>query len=96
MKRAKPIYRLRDGDQIPTRLATVREVMSDPKFALGVSDVRAGRGYPARYDAWEDTNDRWAYERGRQWARIAPRNLALKVNGELNPLALQQYGDGIL
>jgi hypothetical protein len=87
-------YRLRDGDQIPTRLVTRQEIMSDPKFALGVADARARRGYPADYDAWED--DRWAYERGRQWAQIAPRSLPLKINGKLNPQALLCYGNDIL
>jgi len=32
-------YRLRDGRQVPTRPATIHEVMSQPKFALGVADA---------------------------------------------------------
>jgi hypothetical protein len=97
MKRAKPLhqYRLRDGDQIPTRPVTLREIMSDPKFALGVADARAGRGYPTSYDNWKDTNDRWAYSRGRQWAQVAPRNLPLKIRGEINSQALR-YGADLL
>jgi hypothetical protein len=67
--------------------------MSDPKFALGVADVRANRGYPADYDTWKD--DCWAYERGRQWAQIAPRSLPLKIKGRLNPQALR-YGTDLL
>ena len=89
-------YRLRDGAQIPTWPVTVQEIMSDPKFALGVADVRANRGYPLGYDTWKDTNDRWAYERGRQWAQIAPRSLPLKIQGKLNPQAVLRYGDDIL
>jgi hypothetical protein len=89
-------YRLRESDQIPTRSVTRQEIMSDSKFALGVADVRANRGYPIDYDTWEDTNDRWAYERGRQWAQIAPRSLPLKIHGKLNPQALLRYGDDIL
>jgi hypothetical protein len=95
MKHTKPISRLRDHDQLPTVPVTIREIMSDPRFARGVADVRAGRGYSADYDTWA-TNSQWAYERGRQWARLAPRNLPLKINGELNPLALQRYGNGIV
>ena len=97
MKRAKPLhqYRLRPGAQIPTRRTTLREIMSDPKFALGVADARAGRGYPPTYDTWADTNDRWTYERGRQWAQIAPHGLPLKINGKLNPQALR-YGADLL
>src|SRR5262249_54965373 len=95
MKRTKPRHphRLRDGDQIPTGPVTLREIMSDPKFARGVADARAGRGYPPPYDTWEDRN--WAYERGRQWAQIAPRGLPLKINGKLNPQALR-YGADLL
>jgi hypothetical protein len=38
--------------------------------------------YPAGYDTWKDTNDSWAYERGRQWAQIAPHSLPLKDPGQ--------------
>jgi len=95
MKRAKPLhqYRLRDCDQIPTGRVTLPEVMNDPKFALGVADARAGRGYPAGYDSWAD--DLWAYERGRQWAQIAPRSVPLKIHRKLNPQALR-YGADLL
>ena len=72
MKRAKPIAQ--DGKQVPTVPATLRKIMNDPKFAQGAADVRAGRGYPLDYDTWKETNDMWAYERGRQWAQIAPRS----------------------
>jgi hypothetical protein len=90
MKRAKPLhqYRLQDGDQIPTRPTTVREIMNDPKFALGVADARAGRSYPSTYDDWEETNNQWSYERGRTWARLTPRNVPLKINGQITPQAL--------
>jgi hypothetical protein len=49
MKRTKPVnrYQLRDGDQIPTRLTTAPEIMTSRTFALGVEDVRAGRGIGA-------------------------------------------------
>lgn len=89
-------YKLHDGDQVPTRLTTVAEIIRHPKFARGVADRRAGRGYPADYDAWEDTNDRWAYERGRQWATVAPRHVALMFNGKVTQAAKDYYGHEIL
>jgi hypothetical protein len=90
-------YRLRLGDQIPTRPTTIARIMADPKFALGVADARAGRGYPANYDTWRE--GQWSYERGRQWAQIAPRSLPLKMDGQINPRALlwfRKHADDIL
>jgi hypothetical protein len=92
-------YRLRDGDQIPTQVTTAAEIMASRTFALGVEDVRAGRGFCPDYDTWRDTNDRWAYERGRQWAQLAPRSVLLKVDGKITPQALllfKKYGGDIL
>ena len=70
--------------------------MSGSKFSMGVTDVRAGRGYRPDYDVWEETNDRWEYERGRQWAKLAPRNVPLKLNGKITTQALRWYGNDIL
>jgi hypothetical protein len=86
MKRAP---KLRDGEQIQTRPVSLVEIMSDPKFGQGAKDVRRGRGYPADYDVWKNTNGRWAYDRGRQWATVAPRHVVLKANGKI-----RQHGDG--
>jgi hypothetical protein len=73
--------------QIATRLVTILEIMSDPKFALGVADARAGRGFPADYDRW--SSGAWSYERGRAWALLTPRSVALKAkNGEVAAEAL--------
>jgi hypothetical protein len=91
----KPGYRLRDGDQVPTRLTTIEAIMSNPRFAQGVADVRAGRSYPIDYDLWGHTNDAWCYERGRQWAALAPRNAPLKVNGKITQRAMDLYDEGI-
>ena len=85
----------RDDQQVPTVSVTMQQIMRDPKFALGVNDARAGRGYPADYERWKHTNDQWSYERGRQWGRLAPRSLSLKVDCKVNPLALR-YGDDII
>jgi hypothetical protein len=88
-------YRLRDGDQIPTRWTTIPAIMRQPTFALGVADARAGRDYHPDYDLW-DTNGQWGYERGRAWAAVAPRNVALKCNGEINPKAVTYYVTDII
>jgi hypothetical protein len=88
----KPGYRLRrEGDQVPTRLTTVEEIMSSPMFALGVADTRAGRGYAADYELWLDSNLRWDYERGRQWAQLAPRHIKLKVGGKITAEAVNLF-----
>ena len=76
------LRRLRKGEQVPVRSVTVQEIMSCPYFALGVADVRAGRGFRADYDTWGHTNNRWAYDRGRLWATLAPRSVPLKRNGK--------------
>lgn len=98
-KTIKRADRLRDGDQIPTRPVTIAEIMSCLKFERGVEDVRASRDYPPDYDQWADANDCWNYERGRQWARLVPRHVRLKVNGKVTAQALkffQEYADDIL
>jgi hypothetical protein len=78
--------------QVPTRPATIREIMERPEFALGVADARADRGYPVDYDSWAHTNDAWSYERGRQWATIAPRSVPLRTNGTITAAAVRWYG----
>jgi hypothetical protein len=89
-------YRLRDGDQVPTRSTTVREIMSSREFALGVADARAGRPYCRDYDRWQDSNARWNYERGRQWAREAPRSVVLKQDGKVTGAAMRWYTEHVL
>ncbi len=47
---------------------------------------------PIDYDAYaDDANAQWNYERGRQWAAIAPRSLPLRIDGRLNPVAIRLY-----
>ena len=84
-------YKLRDGGQVPTRLTSLDEIMGAPRFAQGVADQRAGRPYPNDHDCWSDTNDRWDYSRGRQWAAAAPRSVALKVSGKISTAAKRWY-----
>jgi hypothetical protein len=87
-------YRWRKGDQIPTRVTTRTEIMSSPHFSRGVADVRAGRGMHKDFDQWR-TNDQWSYERGRCWARLAPRYVVLKHNGKITGEARKYYSDDI-
>ena len=93
MKRMKPISPVRD--QIPTQPTTIREIMARPEFEHGVADVRLGRG--ADYDQWQDSY--WAYERGRQWARLVPCHVKLKVDGKVTDQAVklfENHADDIL
>jgi hypothetical protein len=90
MTKRKRTYRICEGDQIPTHSVTIQEIMSEPSFALGVADVRAGRGFRSAYTAW-GTNECWGYERGRQWARLAPASVVLKRNGRITREAVAWY-----
>jgi hypothetical protein len=73
--------------------------MRSAAFVAGVDDMRSGR--PPNYDGFcfsqdEDdteakTNDHWYYERGRQWASLAPRSMPVKINGALNPKAVALF-----
>jgi len=56
--------------------------MATREFALGVIDGRAGRGHRSDYATW-GVDEQWNYERGRQWAALVPRAVALKRNGEI-------------
>jgi hypothetical protein len=81
-------------DQVPTAPTTVRAIMSTPEFALGVADARAGRPYRHAYECW-DGNAQWNYERGRQWAQLAPRHIVLKQNGTITANAMRFYSRSI-
>ena len=77
-------------DQIPTIPTTAAWIMSQPQFALGVADARAGWGFHPAYDTW-GTDAQWQYERGRQWARLTPTSVALKRNGKISAQALAWF-----
>jgi hypothetical protein len=83
-------YTWQEGDQIPTRPTTIPAIMARATFALGVSDARHGRPYHPAFDLWSG-NDQWAYERGRLWAVLAPRDMPLKIDGRLNGAAIAFY-----
>jgi hypothetical protein len=72
--------------------------MRSADFARGVSDKRNDRA-PAfeAYNFYQDENEKaagakldglWNYERGRQWACIAPPSMPLRIDGKLNPEAV--------
>ena len=80
--------------QNPEQLRTTNdlspgEVMRTREFRLGFEDARTGRS--ARFDAFNDTNRAWNYERGRQFATIAPLSMKLSIRGQLNPHALSLF-----
>lgn len=69
---------------------TIAKIMGAPEFALGVADARAGRGQHPGYERWS-VHGQWGYERGRIWAALAPRNLALKQAGQVSAEAIVWY-----
>ncbi len=83
-----------DREQVKTEHVGASYFMDSREFARGVEDVRVGR--PPRFDAYAwDQGDRsainrqWAYEKGRQFAIIAPKTLPLRINSRLNLEALR-------
>lgn len=91
----------RQCEQIPTRPVSIETTMRSAAFAAGVNHKRAGQ--PPRYNdfnfdqsegdaaAEAATNGHWNYERGRQWASIAPLSIPPKIDGKLNPKAIALY-----
>jgi hypothetical protein len=58
-------------------------------ICVGVDDYRAGRPMRNLEEEGADTNAQWNYERGRQWAAIAPRNMPIWIRGKLNRVAVR-------
>lgn len=59
------------SQQVKTRKGTIRGALVRAAFTRGFREAREGR--PMDYDAFTgpgETNDRWQYERGRQFALI--------------------------
>jgi hypothetical protein len=63
-------------------------LMRPEAFARGVAEVRAG--IAPDYDR-QSIADSWAYERGRQWALIAPRTMPLRIGRKPNPRAVRLF-----
>jgi hypothetical protein len=61
-------------------------LMRPAAFLRGVEEVR--KGVAPDFDFFSLTNDAWAYERGRQWALIAPCSMPLYVGARINPKAI--------
>jgi hypothetical protein len=76
--------------QVSTFPTSIAAIMGSPYFALGVADARAGRTYHRDYDTWRG-NPQWNYDRGRLWAKLAPKSLPLKRNGKLTREAMNVY-----
>jgi hypothetical protein len=70
------------AEQVATIATTPRKIMASASFA-GAADVRAGK--PTRFDSFVDD---WDYERGRQWAFLAPMSMPLRIGGKLNHAAV--------
>jgi len=61
----------RDREQVNTLSCSASDIVCSIHFAISVADLRAGA--PPRFDEMQD--EYWAYERGRQWAVLAPINM---------------------
>jgi hypothetical protein len=86
---------MKSSKQVATYPTTILAIMSSLHFALGVADRRAGRGYRSAYATW-DINDQWNYERGRAWAGLAPRHIALKRDGKVTREAMRYFSRDII
>ena len=77
-------------EQVKTHRVSIETIMRTTAFRRGVVDVRTGR--KPRFD--EEANGPsagWYYERGRQFASLAPRNLPIVLDQQLNPHAVEFF-----
>jgi hypothetical protein len=70
----------RAREQVPSEPQTVAGIVRSKEFNAGVVDVRLGR--LPRYD--DPIAQDWNYERGRQWALIAPMRMPTKIGNRVN------------
>ena len=75
-------------DQADTRPATVGQIMQSKAFRQGFEEKRAGREFRYDEEFGDDGNDTWEYERGRQLATAAPRDMPLMIGRNFNPKAV--------
>jgi hypothetical protein len=80
------------AEQADTIGVTPRQIMRSAAFAAGAADVRAGK--PIRFDSFGE--DDWAYERGRQWAFLAPMSMPLRIGRKLNPEAVALFSRALV
>jgi hypothetical protein len=74
------------ADQADTTQVSIRSIMRSPAFRRGVEEYRARK----RPD-FDCGGDDWNYERGRQFAAIAPHDLSIT-----SPLAVKLFERSIL
>jgi hypothetical protein len=86
----------RDRKQVQVVQATLEWIMNEPAFSIGVDDYRAGRPMRDLEEEGADTNAQWNYERGRQWAAIAPMTCRFGLRGSSaeRPWRLHGYSMG--
>jgi hypothetical protein len=85
-------------EQLPTVPVSIAEIMASPRFQRGVADARGRKPFPSDYDVWAHEDKLWAYERGRMWGRLVPRNVAVKRDGKVTKEAINWFvkiGDSI-
>jgi hypothetical protein len=76
--------------QLPVIAISIERVMRSAAFRRGVDEVRAGKA-PHFLDNDEETDNTWQYERGRQFAVIAPRSMPILIERKLNPKAVALF-----
>lgn len=76
--------------QAATRTVKITYVMMRAEFWHGVQDKRMHRGFRDEYENW-DKGQQFYYERGRQWAALAPALMPLRIGRRLNPQAVHVY-----
>jgi hypothetical protein len=77
---------------LPTVPILVEEILVHPAFRRGVAEARAA--LPPRFDEEaKDPKGCWFYEKGRQFAAAAPRDLQIIMprTRALNPRAVSIY-----
>lgn len=57
-------------------------------FNLGYNQANNNMPFDPQYDHWS-TNDQWAYERGRLYAKVADGQIPPKNGKAVNPLAIK-------
>jgi hypothetical protein len=78
------------AEQADTVMVSTASLMRQPSFLRGVEEYRARRRPDFECDDWQ-------YERGRQWAAIAPRNLNIFTSsGRVSRLALAIFNRNIV
>jgi hypothetical protein len=75
--------------QVNTHYVSAAAIMRTDAFRRGVEERRLGR--EPNYDQTVSINAAWNYERGRQWAVVAPPGLPVLKDNRVNPEALLEF-----